>query len=199
MDAGRARGPYGRTAARRAEIVRAARDCFVARGVAGTSLRDIAERAGISHATLLYHFPSKDELLLAVLAARDEEERQRSGSVPGDLSAATSFIQGLLTGHQEEPELMRLWAEVTIAATRAGHPAHDYSVARYREGRALTAAFLDRVREDGRLRPGVDPDAAAALLAAVLDGLQTQWLLDPEVDVARCLEQFFGLVFEPGD
>ena len=39
-----ARGPYARTPARRAEIVRAARDSFAERGYANASLRDIAER-----------------------------------------------------------------------------------------------------------------------------------------------------------
>lgn len=196
MAAVRARGPYQGTAARKAAIVRAARDSFAAHGFTNASLRDIADRAGINHATLLYHFPSKDDLLLAVLAARDEHERQRSVPVDGSLSAATSFVQQLLSDHQQEPELMRLWAELTIAATQPEHPAHTYFVGRYRAGRGLTEKFLARIRQEGLLRPGVDPEVGAALLAAVLDGLQTQWLLEPDLDIAECLDQFFRLFFE---
>ncbi|MEH0580221.1 TetR/AcrR family transcriptional regulator [Streptomyces sp. B21-108] len=58
MGQARARGPYVKTPARRAEIVRAARDSFAERGYANASLRDIAERAGITHAGLL-HLPQQ--------------------------------------------------------------------------------------------------------------------------------------------
>lgn len=51
----------------RALIVAAALELFAARTYAGTSLRDIAERVGMSKAALYYHFPSKEALLVALL------------------------------------------------------------------------------------------------------------------------------------
>ncbi|MGP4049872.1 TetR family transcriptional regulator [Streptomyces sp. 2A115] len=74
VEPAKARGPCAKTAARRAQIVRAARDSFTERGYAGASLRDIAERTGITQAGLLHHFRSKDDLLCAVLAQREAEE-----------------------------------------------------------------------------------------------------------------------------
>ncbi|MBD2891807.1 hypothetical protein amrb99_07140 [Actinomadura sp. RB99] len=56
MSSARPRGPYAKTAARRADIVRAARDGFAEYGFARSSLRDIAERADITHTGLLQHF-----------------------------------------------------------------------------------------------------------------------------------------------
>ena len=56
-------GPYASTPARRAEIVRAALASFAEHGYERASLRDIAARANVTHAALLRHFASKDDLL----------------------------------------------------------------------------------------------------------------------------------------
>jgi AcrR family transcriptional regulator len=50
------------------DIRRAALDEFATAGYHGTSLQLIADRAGVSKATVLYHFASKEVLLEAVLA-----------------------------------------------------------------------------------------------------------------------------------
>nr|WP_052477647.1 TetR/AcrR family transcriptional regulator [Kibdelosporangium sp. MJ126-NF4]CEL13086.1 Transcriptional regulator, TetR family [Kibdelosporangium sp. MJ126-NF4]CTQ98773.1 Transcriptional regulator, TetR family [Kibdelosporangium sp. MJ126-NF4] len=58
----------GSTAAKtRQRVLEAALDLFAHDGYAGTSLRDIAERLEITKAALYYHFPSKDQLLLALV------------------------------------------------------------------------------------------------------------------------------------
>ncbi|MBW2522576.1 MAG: TetR/AcrR family transcriptional regulator [Deltaproteobacteria bacterium] len=53
----------------RSEILRAATELFAARGFDGTSLQAIADAVGIRKASLLYHFRTKEELRLSVLAA----------------------------------------------------------------------------------------------------------------------------------
>jgi AcrR family transcriptional regulator len=53
----------------RTEILRAATRLFAARGFDGTSLQLIAEEVGIRKPSLLYHFPSKEQLRLGVLDA----------------------------------------------------------------------------------------------------------------------------------
>jgi AcrR family transcriptional regulator len=63
-------------AAVRGEFVAIAARHFAASGYQGTSLTDIAREAGYSKAALLYHFRSKDDLLIAVVADRmDEADR----------------------------------------------------------------------------------------------------------------------------
>jgi len=63
-------------AAVRGEFVAIAARRFAASGYQGTSLTDIAREAGYSKAALLYHFRSKDDLLIAVVADRmDEADR----------------------------------------------------------------------------------------------------------------------------
>lgn len=197
MEADRKRGRYAKTAERQKAIIRAARDSFAEHGVTGSSLRDVAERAGIAHASVLYHFPSKDELLLAVLAFSDEEELQHSTYTGGNAAGGKTFLRDLLLRHQQRPELIRFRAELTSAASRSDHAAHEYFVTRYAEARARTAASLQRLQDQGRLRKGLDPEQAAVLFLAMLDGMQTQWLLDTGLDILSPLDQFFDLILEP--
>jgi AcrR family transcriptional regulator len=53
--------------ATRARILDTARELFVEHGYAGTSVRDIAERLGLTKGSLYYHFTAKDEVLFALL------------------------------------------------------------------------------------------------------------------------------------
>ena len=50
------------------DLRRVALEEFAAAGYLGTSLQQIADRAGVSKATVLYHFTSKEVLLEAVLS-----------------------------------------------------------------------------------------------------------------------------------
>lgn len=195
MDQAKPRKPYAKTAARRAEILRAARDSFAEHGYAGASLRDIAERAGTTHGLLLHHFRGKDELLAAVLAQRDSEEREQGQADVHGPGSLASYLGDVLINHQETPELTRLWLELAVAASRPDHPARAYFVDRYEHGRTDLAGRMRELAAQGKLRDGIDPQAAAALFYAVLNGLQMLWLLDPELDVVEPLRQFLNLVF----
>ncbi|MFT9474664.1 TetR/AcrR family transcriptional regulator [Streptomyces sp. 11-1-2] len=187
MTEAKGRGPYAKTAARRAEIVRAARDSFAENGFTKASLRDIAVRAGITHAGLLHHFRSKDELLAAVLAGRDEEEWQLGMAKVSDMGELAPLLGELLRHHQKAPELMRLWLELAAAASRPDHPADTYFVQRYAKSRENFALGMRGMAERGELHEGLDPDHAGALLQAVLNGPQLQWLLDQDsTSSARC-------------
>jgi AcrR family transcriptional regulator len=190
------RGPYAKTATRRAEILRAARDSFAERGYAGSSLRDIAERAGTTHAVLQHHFAGKEELLVAVLAQRGAEEMAAAErEVEATFDSFVAYLGDRLLRHQESPELMRLWAELSVAASRAGHPAHAYFMERYAHVRTrITGAVTTLTPEDG-LAGGLDPESVTTLLHALLNGLQILWLLDPGLDIVTPLDRFMELVF----
>ncbi|MFF0085975.1 TetR/AcrR family transcriptional regulator [Streptomyces canus] len=172
MTQAKARGPYTKTPARRAEIVRAARESFAKHGFTKASLRDIAERAGITHAGLLHHFRNKDDLLAAVLAERDAEERRYAEAQVTDMDQLAPYLGDMLRHHQKAPELMRLWIELAAAASRPEHPAHGYFAQRYAWGRDQFARGMLRKAERGELHAQLCPDHAATLLQAVLNGLQ---------------------------
>ncbi|MCX4831337.1 TetR/AcrR family transcriptional regulator [Streptomyces sp. NBC_01016] len=196
MSQAKARGPYAKTAARRAEIVRAARDCFAEHGFTKASLRGIAERAGITHAGLLHHFQNKDDLLAAVLADRDTEEWQYGESQVADMDELGPYLGELLRHHQKSPELTRLWLELAAAAARPDHPAHAYFTERYEVVRTNFAQGMHGKAERGELHAGLAPEHAATLLQAVLNGLQLQWLLDHDLDIVGPVRAFLDLLFQ---
>ena len=78
------RGPYAKTAERRQQILDAARQVFASRGYQAGSMREVARVANMGLSTLMHHFNSKEDLLLALLERRDADSPgQRTGT--GDL------------------------------------------------------------------------------------------------------------------
>ncbi|KFF98931.1 TetR family transcriptional regulator [Streptomyces scabiei] len=199
MGGAKTRGPYAKTRARRAEIVRAARDSFAENGYTRASLRDIAERAGITHAGLLHHFRDKDDLLAEVLAERDAEEWQQGLAQVDSPERLAPYLGELMRHHQKAPELMRLWIELAATASRSDHPAHTYFAERYERGRTQFAEGFHGEAARGRLREGVTPENAAVLFHAVLNGLQLQWVLDQELDIIGPVGDFVRLLLERDD
>jgi AcrR family transcriptional regulator len=181
------RGPYaaGREAQR--TIVDAARAVFAERGFRAGSLRDVGERAGVSPANVLHHFGSKEGLLLAVLEAREEssdaELLERFGK--GDVAPA---LRDLVRANSRDRDLIRLYTTLGAEATDATHPAHDHFRTRYADIRAYLTAAIEQARQHGTLPPGPDPWHIAASLLAVMDGLQTQWLLDADFDMLAAFD-----------
>jgi AcrR family transcriptional regulator len=172
---------YAKGRAKRREIIDHAVALFGEVGYRGASLREIAARSGISHPGLLHHFPTKESLLLAVLAHRDEIDGEWL-SMDGTTGMDTlRRLVGLVSLNATRRGIVELFAVLSAEATSPEHPAHAFFVERYRnavEGAELTYA---QVREVGRLRSGIDPGEAARQLIALMDGLQVQWLLDDRV------------------
>jgi len=175
---------------RRALIVDGATALFAEEGYGDTSLRDIAERVGVSKSTLLHYFGSKEDLLSAVLSHRDQQIESRADHVPAD--RAVTELRGLPRGAAVNaataPGLIEVYAVLSCEAVPADHPAHAYFEERFRGVVDHFAALFRAAQEDGDLPSHRDPEFEALWLTALWDGLQYQWLYDrSSVDVAAQL------------
>ncbi len=161
--------------------------------------RAVAERAGLPHGTVSYHFAGKQALLAE--AALDLVER----SFPLESVRAADGLAGLVS-------LMRDWAGAASAVDRVSggvlmeamrEAGRDPGVrerlvgllADYRQ------AVVDLARADqrtGAVAPRVDPVGLATLLAAVGDGLLLHAMLDPHVDLAGAVEVLGVLLARDG-
>lgn len=187
----RPRGQYGKTRARRQEIVDAAVEVFATVGYNKGSLREVADRVGISQAGLLHHFPSKEHLLEAVLTWRDDDAGVRMGDpAPTGVDLLRALVE-LAEFNQTRPALIELHVIVSGEGASAEHPLHDYFVRRYEAVFATIRDAFDEAAECGELRPGVDSAVSARAVIALWDGLQLQWLLHrDQVDTSAELRRY---------
>ncbi|MGW2785235.1 TetR/AcrR family transcriptional regulator [Streptomyces populi] len=189
--------PYGdamttrtRSEERRAEIVRAALEVIAERGYRGASLAAVAERVGLTQQGLLHHFPTKEALLVAVLKERDQWD-----ALPGTGWRADLLVS-LVEYNAMRPGIIQTFSALLGESVTEGHPAREFFTRRYTTVRADMAVAL-RAEYGERLPSGLTPERAAPLLVAVMDGLQYQWLLDPEsVDMAAAFRDFLTLLGE---
>ncbi|WP_330454601.1 MULTISPECIES: helix-turn-helix domain-containing protein [unclassified Streptomyces] len=180
----------------RARILDSATELFARSGYLAVSLRDIAAHAGLTHAGLLHHFPGKEALLLDVLSLRDELDGRRlfpGVLAPGDPEPEPAerlrLLLEVVTRNAGTPGLVALYAKLSAEASDPEHPAHPYFVHRYQVLRRETTGLLAELFAAADARD--DPAAAAQQLLALMDGLQTQWLLEPEaVDMAEQVRAF---------
>jgi AcrR family transcriptional regulator len=188
------RGEYAKTGAKREAILDAALEVFAESGYRAGSLREVAQRVGMSEAGLLHHFRSKSALLQAVLDHRDELSR---ALVDFDLADGVASLRGLemlARANAATPGVIELYCTLSAEATSPDHPAHAYFVQRYELVRASIGGAFERIEGAGRLMPGIDPQRAAVATIALMDGLQVQWLLDPDsTDMADALGEFFSV------
>ncbi|GAA4181075.1 TetR/AcrR family transcriptional regulator [Streptosporangium oxazolinicum] len=170
----------------REDLLAGARRCLVEKGWARTTIRDITAAAGgVSMAAIGYHFGSREALLNAALIEAIDEWGTETGRTlsgyaePGagpaeQYEAMWERIIESFTAHRP------LWIASLEALLQAEHyPELRQHLARgQREGRRGLAAILAGVEEDA-----VGDDMTRTLGAAqlaLMSGVMTQWLLDPE-------------------
>ncbi|MCJ2180829.1 TetR/AcrR family transcriptional regulator [Novosphingobium album (ex Hu et al. 2023)] len=149
-------------------------------GYHGFTIQQLAQVCGMTNGGLLYHFPSKENLLVAILEERD---RRDAAIVPQDvdlsardcgsdsgyaLSTVRSLLRAIVARTVAEPELARLHAVLQSEAMAPSHPAHGYFERREAMVLEEFAAMLT-----GHCR---DPRSAARQTLAMIDGLVQQWL-----------------------
>ncbi len=193
------RGPYAKTKETRQRILDASLEVFAESGFRSGSLRDIADRVGLSDAGLLHHYANKSVLLIAVLRHRDDIALR---DFHIDETDGRAVLQGLLDNterNMRQPGVVALYCTLSAEATTPGHPAHRYFIERYEWVRDLGTTALEQLRDRGGLLEGVEPRSASIQLSSLMDGLQVQWLLDPSVlDMTAEVKRFLdSLVVEP--
>ena len=188
---GRPRGPYAKTSSRRQEIIDAAVEVFSAGGYHKGSLRDVANRVGLSQAGLLHHYPSKESLIEAVLVWRDDDAAAFLGEpAPEGIELLRGLVR-LADYNASTPELVELHVILSAEGTLPDHPLHEYFVARHRSVIKIITAAFEHLAARGQLKAGFDCEVAARGALALMDGLQVMWLLDRDgVDMAAYLRRY---------
>jgi AcrR family transcriptional regulator len=185
-------GRATRSEDRRAEIIQAALETIAERGYRGTSLAAVAERVGLTQQGLFHYFPTKEALLIAVLEVRDQWD-MASAALHGT-AWPLEMLADLVEYNATRPGVVQVFTVLADDSVTEDHPAREFFKDRYRMVREQAVESL-RGEYGDELPGGLTPEQAAPLLIAVMDGLQVQWLHDPEaVDMAEAFRAFVGLL-----
>jgi AcrR family transcriptional regulator len=181
--------------ATREKLTRAAAELVAELGWGRVTTRAVAERAGVPHGAVSYHFRGKQELLIESCLAAFAE------AVPVEEYAEQMSLDDLVDlvgaqvgrGLEEHAVLGRLMLEAMREAERD-------EVLRARLGAMVTQyrgelmAVVRAAQERGEVPATVSAEGVATLVTAVGDGLFLHALLDPQVDVAGTLATLRALL-----
>lgn len=185
-----------RTRASREKIIQAAIEFFARQGFRGAKMADIARAAGLSEPGLLHHFPSKTRLLMAVLEERDRIDKERSHAILQQEGSHFCDVVTELVEHNETvPGLVQLFTILVAESVSPEHPAHEFFIQRYQRTRADMVRTLAQAQQAGEIRADISAETLTVLVFAMMDGLQVQWLLEPEkISMAGVFRSFMGLL-----
>lgn len=187
----------------RAAILQAALRLFSSQGYRGTSIRDIAAEAGLSTGNLYHHFADKEALFTCLLddyfKAIDSPEfpinrALAAGAFPGDLEALAWAAEASVREYRPYVALIY----VDVVELEGNHIRKFYSEMSRRFAAFLEKRFPGDALE-GRLAPGIRPDAALMLASRfflhyfaveVLFGVPRQFGTETPAAIAEVAEIF---------
>lgn len=174
----RASAQTRRSARTRERIIEAATEVFARRGVHGTRVADIAERAGIAYGLVYHHFRNKEEILSAIFAERWAqyvaylEELARTPAPFRD--RMRRLIHFWVETYRQENDLMTVMIN-EITRSYEFLESHDIS--------AVLVAFdpIERIiaegRSNGEVRTGLDARLATYAVLGVAEMVLTGYVI----------------------
>jgi AcrR family transcriptional regulator len=170
-------------------ILEAARESLREQGYSGTSIRAVAERAGVQLSLVHYHFGSKQSVLVAVLERENEKLLERQQALftgPGPLSVKWRAACRFLEDDLESGYVRILW-ELWAAGL-----ADEQLAARWRDAtagwRRLMAEVVEEWSREVGLELPISATAVATLVANLFQGLEVEILAGVSEDEAPHLE-----------
>jgi AcrR family transcriptional regulator len=198
------RSGYKKSEDSRRQVLDAAITTLAARGLAATSIQDIADAAGLSKGAVHYHFESKDELLERVLDRCCEGIEARVLAVfeePGTpLDRVRRAIFEMWAVRRDGIPEMRVLSELHTLSRQNDAIRSSLALALRKAREQIIEIGLSRLIEMG-LRPRVPLAIVPRLILATLDGLSLQHSVEPippeeEGELLRALEATSLALFE---
>jgi AcrR family transcriptional regulator len=171
---------------RRQRILAEAERLLARNGWRNTSLAQIAREAGVTPAGLLHHFESKEQLLNAVLDARDADDdahADRSGDLIAELSRVPKRFE-------RAPELVGTFMVLLAENIAPDAPLHDRLHKRYRAAAEIIKNLITTGQEKGLYRNDFDAATKATEILAFINGMEIQWLLDPSIPLTEVYQGY---------
>ncbi len=157
-------------------------------GIEDCSLELVADVASIDLDELLVLFPTRPDLVRAMI-------ERWAGALSGPLLpiaaelGAVAYLRALVRAHAEQPALMRLVASTLSTSTSSTQPGGEYFRAMYSGFKAVIRDALEDDVRAGREPATMDAERGAQQLLALFDGLRVQALLEPGLDMVDAFDR----------
>lgn len=161
---------------RKTAILDAAIAVIAERGVRGLRVEEVAKAAGVAVSLLYYHFGSREGLVRATL----DHANERAAAAPAPAGGETGYdaARRMLLAEMDDAAHVRetsvVWGEVLASAVFEPGLRDQLRAANTTWVR-IVAAAIRAGQGDGSVRAALDPDAAAEMLTALIDGLSGRW------------------------
>jgi AcrR family transcriptional regulator len=164
-------------AVRRPQILRSAVDMVREKGLWEVRISDVAKRAGVSPASVVYYFGTKDQLFAQAIAGADDEFYEAIMPELESLESAVARMAWLIVRSSTSEWV--LWIDLWLYARR--HPEIAGAQRRFHVRWRKAIADVIRYGAERGEWSCPDPDAASLRLAALTDGLAVHMVLgDPD-------------------
>ena len=177
-------------------IVVGAYRALVRDGYNRTTVKDIANEAGVASGLVHYYFHTKEELLVAAIdhACAENMQDQRVGEIHDPLEAARSGIESEKRLLHSAPDLYLLIFDMFGVGLH--NPAIATAVRRYMsERRELIMAIGEALLAQAPSRPTMPIDAISSAIWGSFIGISLQKLVEPEFDSDAALDALADMVF----
>ena len=165
--------------ARRRDFIAAAYQTIMEEGLANTTVRAVAKKAGYTTGALVHYFADKEELIREALDYFGREVRGRMQSAHRQQTGRAALRETVLESLPTDKRSASSW-RVWLALWYHSESSTDMRTEerrRYREWIGRLARMIDESKSLGELPASIDARAEARTLVALVDGLGVQFLM----------------------
>ena len=179
---------------KRQDILQAAKRCFAREGLRGASMSSICAEAGVSPGHLYHYFESKDAILRAITDIVLQDVSEEFGRNLESSDALAALMSQAMRDKVNEEASGRVLVLDMLAD--AGRDSGLATILQEHSARmqAMLAEVLRKGQARQRIDPGLDPQTAAAVLIALVDGSKTMGVRHPGLDWDRAIDQLRTLI-----
>jgi AcrR family transcriptional regulator len=178
-----------RASAQRERILDAALTCFAREGFHAATMQDIVAESGLSPGAIYGYFKGKTDVVTAIASERHAMERRRlqHALTAGDLETSLALlVEGFVLGLRDPQErrwrrlAVQLWAE-SLSNPRLKREA----LSGVTQAIEMLSPMIAKAQREWRWPAHLDPESAARVMIAVLQGVSLQLAWDDAIDIAR--------------
>jgi len=176
-----------RASAQRERILDAALTCFAREGFHAATMQDIVAESGLSPGAIYGYFKGKTEVVMAIASERHAMERQRMQQALSAADLDTSLVrlvEGFVLGLRDPQEkrwrrlAVQLWAE-----SLSNPPLKREALAGVSQAVEILSPMIRKAQREGRWPRRLDPESAARVMVAVLQGVSLQLAWDDTINI----------------